>query len=49
VHLFVQEVALRNFGQPYDAALLERMVEILTHLEGERSNGPATKDDPISR
>jgi hypothetical protein len=44
VHLFVKEVALRNFGQPSDAALLERMVELLTHLEGERSNGSPGKD-----
>ncbi|MFN0242298.1 MAG: ATP-binding protein [Planctomycetota bacterium] len=33
VHLFVKEVVLRNFGQPSDGALLERMVELLTHLD----------------
>ncbi len=49
VHLFVKEVALRNFGQPSDAALLERMVELLTHLEGERPNGASAKDESSSR
>lgn len=31
--VFAQEVVLRNFGQPGDGAVLERMVEVLTHLE----------------
>ena len=34
VHLFAKEVVLRNFGGPGDAELLERMVEILTCLDG---------------
>jgi hypothetical protein len=31
-HLFAKEVVLRNFGEPGDAELLERMVEVLTHV-----------------
>jgi hypothetical protein len=31
-HLFAKEVVLKNFGDPAHAELLERMVEILTHL-----------------
>jgi len=34
VHLFAKEVVLRNFGGPGDAELLERMVEIVTCLDG---------------
>jgi hypothetical protein len=32
VHLFAKEVVLRNFGEPGDAALLERMVQVLTYV-----------------
>jgi len=40
IHLFAKEVVLRNFGQPADAELLERMVEVLTHLDaGRRRRG----------
>ena len=34
IHLFAKEVVLRNFGGPGDAEVLERMVEVLTRLEG---------------
>ena len=36
VHLFAKEVVLKNFGSPGDAHLLERMVEVLTHLDTDR-------------
>lgn len=32
IHLFSKEVVLRNFGSPGEEGILERMVEILTHL-----------------
>lgn len=32
IHLFAKEVVLRNFGNPGDAEVLERMVEVLTRL-----------------
>jgi hypothetical protein len=32
IHLFAKEVVLKNFGRPADEELLERMVEVLTHL-----------------
>ena len=32
IHLFTKEVVLRNFGHPSDDHLLERMVQVLTHL-----------------
>jgi hypothetical protein len=32
IHLFAKELVLRNFGSPADGTLLERMVEVLTHL-----------------
>jgi len=31
-HLFAKEVVVRNFGDPGAGALLERMVEVLTHI-----------------
>ncbi|MEM7200409.1 MAG: ATP-binding protein [Planctomycetota bacterium] len=34
LHLFAKEVVLRNFGRIGDGPLLERMVQVLTHLEG---------------
>jgi hypothetical protein len=34
IHLFAKEVVLRNFGRPGDAETLERMVEVLTRLDG---------------
>lgn len=37
IHLFAKELVLRNFGTPGDSAILERMVEVLTHLK--RSTG----------
>jgi hypothetical protein len=36
VHLFAKEVVLKNFGSQGDAHLLERMVEVLTHLDTDR-------------
>jgi hypothetical protein len=33
VHLFTKEIVLRNYGEPKDDRLLERMVEVLTHLQ----------------
>jgi hypothetical protein len=32
IHLFAKEVVLRNFGRPGDGELLERLVQVLTHL-----------------
>lgn len=32
-HLFVKEIVLRNYGEPKDDRLLERMVEVLTHIK----------------
>ncbi|MBN1441397.1 MAG: ATP-binding protein [Planctomycetes bacterium] len=32
VHLFSKEIVLRNWGEPKDERLLERMVEVLTHI-----------------
>lgn len=32
VQLFAKEVVLRNFGEPGDGALLERMVQVLTYV-----------------
>ena len=32
VHLFAKELVVRNFGDPHHADLLERMVEVLTHV-----------------
>jgi hypothetical protein len=37
IHLFAKEVVLRNFGSPAEEALLERMVEVLTHLGDGRA------------
>ena len=31
-HLFAKEIVLRNYGEPTDERLLERMVEVLTHI-----------------
>ncbi|MEW6072508.1 MAG: ATP-binding protein [Planctomycetota bacterium] len=36
IHLFAKEVVLRNFGRPIDAEILERMVQVLTHLGDRR-------------
>ena len=33
IHLFTKEVVLRNYGHPSDDHLLERMVQVLTHLQ----------------
>ncbi len=32
VHLFAKEIVLRNYGEPKDERLLERVVEVLTHI-----------------
>ncbi len=32
IHLFAKEVVLKNFGSPLEEELLERMIEVLTHL-----------------
>jgi hypothetical protein len=45
VHLFAKEVVLRNFGRPQDAPLLERMVEVLTHV-GEGKVAPRATPGP---
>jgi hypothetical protein len=37
VHLFAKEVVLRNFGSAAEEPLLERMVEVLTHLGDGRT------------
>jgi hypothetical protein len=36
-HLFAKEIVLRNFGDPAHGELLERMVEVLTHLGDGRA------------
>lgn len=33
VHLFAKEIVLRNYGEPKDERLLERLVEVLTHIQ----------------
>ena len=33
VHLFAKEIVLRNYGDPKDERLLERIVEVLTHID----------------
>ena len=40
VHLFAKEIVFRNFGGPGGDDLLERMVELLTHLG---QNGPRSR------
>jgi hypothetical protein len=47
VHLFAKEIVVRNFGSPSDAALLERMVEVLTHV-GEGRRGPTEPADAVA-
>jgi hypothetical protein len=37
IHLLAKEVVLRNFGGPGEDVLLERMVEVLTHLSEVRA------------
>lgn len=32
-HLFAKEIVLRNYGEPTDERLLERMVEVLTYIK----------------
>ncbi len=39
IHLFAKEVVLRSFGSPADALILERMVQIITHLDDGRVGG----------
>lgn len=41
VHLFAKEIVLRNFGEPGDAVLLERMVQVLAYVGdvGPRRSG----------
>lgn len=45
VHLFAKEVVLRNFGQPVEGPLLERMVEVLTHLNAGRAGERAPTEE----
>jgi hypothetical protein len=33
VHLLAKEIVLRNYGEPKDERLLERVVEVLTHIK----------------
>jgi hypothetical protein len=33
VHVFAKEIVLHNYGEPKDDRLLERMVEVLTHIK----------------
>jgi hypothetical protein len=33
VHLFAKEIVLWNYGEAKDERLLERMVEVLTHIK----------------
>ena len=33
VHLFAKEMVLRNYGEAKDERLLERVVEVLTHIQ----------------
>lgn len=35
VHLFAKEIVLRNYGEPGDERLLEKMVEVLTHIQAK--------------
>jgi hypothetical protein len=39
VHLFAKELVQRNFGEPGDGPILERMVQVLTHVEPGRGRG----------
>jgi hypothetical protein len=50
IHLFAKEVVKRNFGSPQDDELLERMVEVLTHIGDARGRAqPASKRDDAPR
>ncbi len=40
IHLFAKEIVLRNFGRPGDDENLERMVEVLTHLDRKGGRRP---------
>ncbi len=44
VHLFAKEVVLRNFGDLGDAPVLERMVEVLTHVGDNIARRTGAKD-----
>lgn len=44
--LFAKEIVLRNFGQPEHGELLERMVEVLTHMEIGRTVGSTSREEP---
>ncbi len=35
VHLFAKEIVLRNYGDPKDERHVERMVEVLTHIQAK--------------
>ncbi len=35
VHLFAKEIVLRNYGEAKDERLVERMVEVLTHIQAK--------------
>jgi hypothetical protein len=34
-HLFAKEIVLRNYGEPKDERLLERLVEVLTYIRSK--------------
>jgi hypothetical protein len=35
VHLFAREIVLRNYGEVKDERLLDRVVEVLTHIQAK--------------
>lgn len=49
IHVFAKEIVLRNFGRPGDGEILERLVQVLTHLSpgarAERRKPPAGGGD----
>lgn len=43
VHLFAKEIVLRNFGEPGDGELLERMVQVLAYVGEAKPRGAAAR------
>lgn len=43
--LFAKEIVLRNFGQPENAEVLERLVQVLTHMEEGRGSAAPRRSD----
>ncbi len=43
IHLFAKEIVLRNFGRPGDSEVLERLVQVLTHLSAASGRGERRK------